>query len=374
METGKKTMLDYIRATPAALRANAADAAALAGPLAEEYLRGGYENLWIVACGSSANAAWCARPFLRRVLRREVKIVPPFTFAVCEHDFSPRDMVLVVSQSGYSLNALEAAACIRAEGRPVTALTADPGSDLARAADLAVDYGGGLETVGYVTRGMTTLVEFFMLFGLEAARRRGTLSAPEAEARLAALRRAADANEAAIEDWAVFASAHRPALTELRCAFVCGVGANYGTALEGALKLSETVSVPALGCETEEFIHGPNLQLTPDHSVFLLDGGAGSARTRQIFDAVRTVTDKAFLLTADPTAKGEGVFALRETLPEELTPFGLLPPLQMTAWRLAEELGRWEKHPLQRQMERRLSSKSENYAASALNRDTPGRR
>ncbi len=156
-------MMDYVAAAPAAMEENIRRSETLAGPLAEEYVRGGYRDLWIVASGSSANAAWCARPFLRRCLRCEVKVLTPFTFTVSEHDFSPADMVIVVSQSGYSLNALSAAALVRSCGRRCIALTADLESDLAKAADLAVDYGAGRETVGYVTRGVTTLALFFML-------------------------------------------------------------------------------------------------------------------------------------------------------------------------------------------------------------------
>ena len=74
---------------------------------------GGYKNIWIGACGSSSNRSLCARQFIRRHLQCEVKIVTPFAFAVSEHDFCETDMVIVVSQSGYNLNALDAVKVIR---------------------------------------------------------------------------------------------------------------------------------------------------------------------------------------------------------------------------------------------------------------------
>ena len=46
-------------------------------------------------------------------------------------------------------------------------------------------------------------------------------------------------------------------------AYVCGVGANLGTASEGALKFGETVSIPTAAYEVEEYIHGPNIQIDP---------------------------------------------------------------------------------------------------------------
>ena len=98
----KKTMLDYIADCPEFIRNNVADSAALTKPLVDEYVN------WIVACGSSSNGSLCARQFIRRHLKCEVKIVTPFHFVSSENDFSETDMVVVVSQSGYSLNALDA--------------------------------------------------------------------------------------------------------------------------------------------------------------------------------------------------------------------------------------------------------------------------
>ena len=69
-------------------------------------------------------------------------------------------------------------------------------------------------------------------------------------------------------------------------AYVCGVGANLGTASEGALKFGETVSIPTAVYEVEEYIHGPNIQMTPRYSVFLIDGGEGTERIHRIAGAL----------------------------------------------------------------------------------------
>ena len=57
------------------------------------------------------------------------------------------------------------------------------------------------------------------------------------------------------------------------------MGANLGTACEGALKFGETISIPSFAYETEEYIHDPNIQMTPAYSVFLIDGGETHAQT-----------------------------------------------------------------------------------------------
>ena len=113
----KKTMLDYIADCPEFIRNNVADSAALTKPLVDEYVNGGYKNIWIVACGSSSNGSLCARQFIRRHLKCEVKIVTPFHFVSSENDFS----------------------CI--------GLTGDVNSDLGKVCDGGANDGVGRETV-----------------------------------------------------------------------------------------------------------------------------------------------------------------------------------------------------------------------------------
>ena len=282
-------------------------------------------------------------------------------------------MVNIVSQSGYSLNALEAAEVVRKKGRRCIALTGDLDSDLAKKCDIAANYGVGRETVAYVTRGVTTLALFFMLFAIEASCASGSMNTPEAETLKKQLLKAADANEKTQKDWRLFFEKHYQALSGMTNAYVCGVGANMGTAMEGALKFGETISVPTGAYEIEEYIHGPNIQMTPRYTVFLIDGGIGSDRIRKIFEGTSIVTSNSFLITTNDSLTGERIFNVHCDVPEEITPLCILPFFQLTAWQITEDLGRWVKHPLQRKMEKFVSSKSENYSNSPFSEDTPGR-
>lgn len=374
MEQKNKTMLDYIASCPEYIRKNVADSAALTKPLVDEYVNGGYKNVWIIACGSSYNGSLCARQFVRRHLKCEVKLVTPFHFVTSEHDFDETDMVVVVSQSGYSLNALDAIKVIAQKGRRCIGLTGDVNSDLGKVCDVVANYGVGRETVAYVTRGVTTLALFFMMFAVEAAARLGLKTEAQAEEVKHQLLAAADVNAAVQAQVPSFLEAHYRQLSGMTNAYVCGVGANLGTASEGALKFGETISVPTAAYEVEEYIHGPNIQMTPRYSVFLIDGGEGSARIHQIFEGSRIVTDNVFLLTNQAAYSGEeNVFYIQMDLPEEITPLCWLPFFQILAHQLTTDLDRWNKHPLQRRMEKYVSSKSANYVNSPFSEDTPGR-
>ena len=359
----KKTMLDYVAETPVALERALDRSEALTAPAVDLLRREDFRILRIVASGSSRNAACAARPLLRRLLGMEVLVTPPHTFACYEHELPPDELTLVVSQSGYSTNALEALEVIRRQGGTAIGVTSDPASDMAQVSDLLVDYGCGQEQVGYVTMGISTLILFFQLLALEGGRALGRVSPAEADQIRSSLAAAAAASRDCIRQTPPFLESHYLDLSSMGTVFLCGAGACCGAAAEGALKLCETLQIPAMACETEEYLHGPELQLTPNHTVFFLDGaGPDTLRVRQLWQATCQVTRRAYLLTcADAPPADSRVLALRNPGLEAAAPLVLLPFFQILSYQLTEDKHLWHKHPLCARLEAAVNGKSQNY-------------
>lgn len=360
----KETMLTYVEETPEVICKNLRRGDELTRVLVEEYIEGGYTSLWIVASGSSSNGSWCARPFMRRVLGEEVKIVNPFTFVHNEHDMGPKELVVVVSQSGYSANAIGALKLLRKMGRKTIGLTGNPQSDMREECELLIDYGPGEEKVGYVTKGVTSLALFFMLFSLYAAEKKGRMGSEEKQKWLTDMENAAEVHHKIQERTEIFYQKNWQRLTAIQNAYVCGSGAGYGVALEGALKIGETVQVPSFAYETEEFVHGPNLQLTPNYTVFMCDcGGSGSERTRQIYCRAKMVSERVYLISREADEDDEQALKVDGDLPELLMPLTELAFFQIISYRITEDLHRWRKHPLARDFANASSAKTENYVS-----------
>lgn len=352
-------MLDYIRETPDVLWEMLEESRRLTEPLGLLWRGRPFRILRIVASGSSGNAAWCARPILRKLLGAEVLITPPHTFIHYEHELPADELTLTVSQSGYSTNALEALDVIRAAGGQAVGITADLESDMKEHGQLLVDYGAGPEDVGYVTKGMSALVLFFALMAVEWG------GAPEDGRKQvrAALERAVEEYRRCTDLSGPFLERHYMELSSLGTVFLCGSGACYGAALEGALKLCETLQIPAVAYETEEFLHGPELQLTPNHTVFFLDdGGGGSRRTRALWQATCQVTRRSYLLTCGPEPPQDPrVLPLNDPGVPEAAALCMLPLFQTAAYRLTEDRHLWHKHPLCARLEHTVSGKSARY-------------
>ena len=75
--------------------------------------KGKSKRILLVASGSSHNACYCARSFVEKVSGLEVRIITPYTFTYYENNIKENDLVLVLTQSGLSTNAIEAIKIIK---------------------------------------------------------------------------------------------------------------------------------------------------------------------------------------------------------------------------------------------------------------------
>lgn len=367
-----KTMLDYVMDSTDLIDKNIGRRVDLTESLVKEYIEGGYKNIWIVASGSSHNAAQCARLYMENLLGCTVRVISPFEFIHAEHNVDSDEMIVAISQSGYSTNTMDALKFIHDNlSRKSIVLTGDLSSDIVGVADKAIDFGVGEETVGYVTKGVVLLALYLMLFALESAKISEAITQSEYDMWVEELGGISGAHKKMIEETNRFYEKNIKALTSLQAVYMCSAGANLGTAMEGALKFGETIQVPGFAYELEEYIHGPNLQLNPSYTVFFVDGGLVPERTKQIFEATKVITDKAYFITNEKGVVGDGIVNIGLDLDELITPLAFLPFFQILSYKITEDTHRWSKHPLMNRMKELAGAKTSNYDNSPLRRDMP---
>ena len=178
MSNAKPTMETYIEMSPRVFEENLTRADALVGGLVERYARRGLRDLRFVASGSSYNSCVAARPFAERVLGVRVDVFTPSRYLdeLERLDVMASDAFEVfVSQSGCSTNIIEAVRAARSRGHETVALTGNVEADLRDEVDAIFEYGVGNETVGFVTMGVLTLMEFIALFSLATAEALGAI-------------------------------------------------------------------------------------------------------------------------------------------------------------------------------------------------------
>jgi len=357
------TMMDYILETPNTVCVNVDKSKDLTAPLVELFIKKPYKRIVVVASGSSCSATTMARLLMMKYLNIEVKVLTPFTFTNYEHNVNEDDFVICISQSGCSTNTISALRKCKELGILAIGLTGNVESDFKTEADVVIDYGVGEELVGYVTKGQITLAVFMMLFALEAALILNMTVEAEVNSVKDEIKQAMKGHEEMVSAFDKMYKLHRKAFTSMSNLYVIGCGSNIGTIMEGSLKVGETVHIPSFCYEVDEYIHGPNLQLTPNYTVVFIDGGdEPSKRCIQAYHATKAVTDRCFIISNDSSIEETHAIRIPSATSELISPLYNVVFFQLLAHYPSEELKTLRRHPLfTENFNSKISAKSETY-------------
>ena len=268
-----------------------------------QYIFGVYNKLPVALAAPSIQSLYGAVPRLRNAL------------------------VIGVSQSGQSPDVVGVVEEARCQNAPTIAVTNDPESPLARAAEFGIGIQAGPERAVAATK--TYVAELTALAMLSTA-------LDDRDQAREQLKHVPDAIAAALglED-AVEAAAREQA--GMRRVVVLGRGFNYSTALEWSLKLKETAYVMADAYSTADFEHGPIAMIDPG---FVVHAVAVEGPTRPEIELVlgRLRDSGARLVVA---SNSDAALALADVPlrlpagPEWLSPLAAIIPGQLFAYHLA---------------------------------------
>ena len=293
-----------------------------------------------IARGSSDNAATYGRYLCEVQARRPASLAAP---SVATHYRAAVNLdgtlAVALSQSGETEEIVATLRWAAERGARTVAVSNDPDSTLAAVADLALITQAGPELAVPATKTYTT--QLAALTELVAA------LAPDDQAFDAAQARVPAAIEAMLAS-APAASLLAGELTAMSSMVVSGRGFTYSTALELALKVKETCSLPAIGMSHADLEHGPIAVVGGDTPVLLVAPGDGpvlpgiTALARQVAArggrAYGIGGDGAFAAACDAVLPGPD-------LPETLAPLALIVPGQLLVEALARRLGLDPDHP-----------------------------
>lgn len=365
----KKTMEDYIRLSSIRLKENLGRRKELTETLIANYKESPYRNICIIASGSSYNSCTAVLPFLKQILKTRVEVVSPYTY---QHYILPEEnaFCFAVSQSGCSTNVLSALQQRRKLGYPCIGLTGNLTADIKKETDLLIEYGVGNETVDFVTMGVVTLMGFLLLFALDGGYELGLLSPEDYMNWNAQLEQLPELHQQTLAQAEHFCETHEKEMYSIQSVILCGAGPNYGTVLEGALKFQETLKVPAMAYEPEEFIHGPNMQMTPNYSIFLIDSFQKDCRVQDIYHACLELTDRAYLISGKKDGQDANLISIPDTVHELLSPVYIVSVFQYITAHMTELLQCWNTHPLFSRLEKKVKCKTDDYEEIMKEKET----
>lgn len=208
-------------------------------------------RLYFVGCGTAYHAGLTGSLLLAKEAGLLAVPLYPHEFGSYAALLQPGDALVAFSQSGETIDILDAVREAKARGATVGALVNVPGSTLTREADFSLMLGAGPEKSVLSTKTYTAKVAYMALTA-------GVLSG-DIEETQAALLEAAGEIEAfrTGSDGRLHAVSHvAEYITRRQHMFVLGRGLGYPAALEAALKIKEVSYIHAEGFAAGELKHG----------------------------------------------------------------------------------------------------------------------
>jgi glutamine---fructose-6-phosphate transaminase (isomerizing) len=300
------------------------------------------DKVFVVACGTAFHSGLVAKYAIEHWTRLPVEIDIASEFRYRDPVLGPDTLTLAVSQSGETIDTLEAARHARQQGSNLLAVTNTVGSSLAREADGVIYMHAGPEIGVAATKTFATQMVSQYILAMYLAQVRGSMFPEEIAEVLTRMGELPGQVQRAIGlDGQIRGLAER--FQDEHDWLFIGRHTGYPAALEGALKLKEISYVHAEGYPAGELKHGP---------IALVEEGVpvvAVATTCHVYPKMLSNIQEVRARGAEVIAVAtEGDTQIREVAqhvlevpetPELLSPVVVTVPLQLLAYHVARLRG-----------------------------------
>ena len=263
--------------------------------LTREYVEN-VSRIFIIACGSSYHVGMVSKYIWEKLLRRPVEVVLASEFRYCDPLVDDRSLVVVISQSGETLDTMAAMREAKRRGGRTLAIVNVVGSSIARDADDVLYTWAGPEIAVATTKAYSTQLALMDLVGLYLGDLLGTVSKEAYTAAVEGIQCLPQQMSALLkdtEDVKYFASRY----FNHDSIFFIGRNLDYAMGMEGSLKLKEISYIHSEAYASGELKHGTISLIEPGTLVVALGSYA-------------PLFDKAMSNVVEVKARGAEVLAL----------------------------------------------------------------
>lgn len=220
------------------------------------------DKVFVVGCGTSYHAGLVAKYAIEHWTRLPVEIDIASEFRYRDPVLDAQTLVVGVSQSGETLDTMEACRQAKRWKAKVLAVSNVVDSSMAREADAVLYTRAGPEIGVAATKTHLAQIVAMQVLALYLAQLRGTVYPDEARALLETLHRLPESIDGVMKHADSISEVARK-YTPNRDFFFLGRNVGFPVALEGALKLKEISYVRAEGYPAGELKHGPIALVEP---------------------------------------------------------------------------------------------------------------
>jgi glucosamine--fructose-6-phosphate aminotransferase (isomerizing) len=213
-----------------------------------DLIRNAY-GTYLLGCGTAGNAALVAQYLFSRIAARHVNFAFGSEFAYLEHFIRDRSLAIALSQSGETIDIVDAVASAKERGCTIAALVNVEGSTLHRLADFSILLGAGPERCVLATKSFTAKVALLTMtaYAVDGRLAQGRQLVVEAAAEIRAMLH---------DDRLKLIARIAEEIVDREHLYIIGRGPSYPLALEAALKVKEVSYLHAEGFAGGELKHG----------------------------------------------------------------------------------------------------------------------
>jgi glucosamine--fructose-6-phosphate aminotransferase (isomerizing) len=304
------------------------------------------DKVFVIACGTSYHAGMVAKYAIEHWTRLPCEVELASEFRYRDPILDRSTLVIVISQSGETMDTLMALRHAKEQKARVLAICNTNGSTIPRESDAVLYTHGGPEIAVASTKAFLTQLVACYLIGLHLAQIRGVMYADEVAAVVEKLSSTPDSLREMLgrmEDVRTLARDLKTASTIL---FI-GRHVGFPVALEGALKLKELAYMHAEGFAAGELKHGPISLIdegTPVVCIVPSPAGRGVLRDKVVsnIQEVRARGARTIVIAEegddDVRAYADHLIVVPRT-PTLLAPLMTTVPLQILACEIAAARG-----------------------------------
>ena len=236
--------------------------------LTPEEIRG-FRRIFIVACGSSYHVGVVGKYNLERLLHVPVEVVLASEFRYADPLVDGECLVIVISQSGETLDSMMALRLAKKLGARVLSIVNVVGSSIARESDDVLYTWAGPEIAVATTKAYSTQMVLLNMLGLYMADVRGTVEPAEYAAIVSELQALPARMESVLENTQPIQYLASRYFNH-NSVFFIGRNLDYALGLEGSLKLKEISYIHSEAYASGELKHGTISLIEPGTLVVAL--------------------------------------------------------------------------------------------------------
>ena len=224
------------------------------------------EHICIVACGTAMHAGLVAQALVKSILHMHIEVQMASEFMYSDPVIDEKTLVIAVSQSGETIDTLEALKYAKNRGAKCLAIINVKGSSIARESDYVLYTNAGPEIAVASTKAYTTQLAVFYLIVARMAHSRGVFDDAQTQSFVRELQRTPEVMKKVLERRRDIHVVAKKVLGAKDLSMTAR-GLDYSILLEGSLKLKEVSYIHSEAYASGELKHGPIALITQDTPV-----------------------------------------------------------------------------------------------------------